>query len=154
MLKYIITLFIALLSVQISAGEKIVLSTDVFVEKVVKNSDGTETVNLEMPLKVVPGDRLIFVLKYRNVGDKAANDFVVTTPLPPAVAFQETFDGTEHVSVDGGKIWGKLQNLKIRNADGTIRNAEPEDVTHIRWSFSSDLSVGSQGKLTFRGVVR
>ena len=136
------------------AAEKIELSSNVFVEKVTQSADGRQTVVLEKPLTVVPGDRLIFILNYRNVGDRAASDFVVTNPLPSAVAFQETLDGTELVSIDGGQKWGRLNKLRVREADGTSRVAVPEDVTHIRWKLSNDISVGSQGKLTFRGVVK
>ncbi len=135
------------------AAEKVELSSDVYVEKVSHDANGRKSVVLEKPLKVVPGDRLVFILKYRNVGDRTAENFVVTNPMPSAVAFQETLDGTELVSIDGGKNWGRLKDLRVRMGSG-YRDAVPEDVTHIRWNINDDISAGSQGKLTFRGVVR
>ena len=136
------------------AAEKMELSSSVFVEKISLDTNGRQSVILEEPSRVVPGDRLIFVLKYRNAGDRAATDFVVTNPMPRAVAFQETLDGTEQVSIDGGAKWGRLRDLRVNMPDGGMRAAVPEDVTHIRWNLSKTISAGSQGKLTFRGVVR
>ncbi|WP_164114826.1 hypothetical protein [Sphingorhabdus sp. Alg239-R122] len=135
------------------AAERVELSSDVYVEKISHDANGRKSVVLEKPLKVIPGDRLVFILKYRNVGDQAAENFVVTNPMPSAVAFQETIDGTELVSIDGGESWGRLKDLRVRMGGG-YRNAVPEDVTHIRWNIINGISVGSQGKLTFRGVVR
>ncbi len=136
------------------AAERIELSSDVFVEKIFQDTNGRQKVILEKPVTVVPGDRLIFVLKYRNVGDSSANDVTVTNPMPTAVSFQETLDGTELVSVNGGRSWNRLQNIRVREPDGRVRSAVPEDVTHIRWNLSNAISGGSQGKLTFRGVVK
>ena len=135
------------------AADKVELSSSVFVEKTALDSHGRQTVVLEEPTRVVPGDRLVFVLKYHNVGDRPATDFVVTNPMPRAVAFQKTLDGTEQVSIDGGKSWGRLKDLRT-STDGGYRAAVPEDVTHIRWNFSKAISAGYRGNLTFRGTVR
>jgi hypothetical protein len=70
------------------------------------------------------------------------------------VAFSETADGTEIVSIDGGKSWGFLSQLKVPMASGAFRTALPSDVTHIKWNLNQTLAAGSVGKLVFRGVVR
>jgi len=136
------------------ANDNVALSSNVFVEREVTKADGRTGVVLEQPSRVVPGDELVFVLGYRNVGNKPANDFVVTNPLPKAVAFRETRNKNALLSVDGGRSWGQLTNLTVATADGSRRAARPEDVTHIRWKFNSALASGSAGKLMFRGTVR
>ena len=83
-----------------------------------------------------------------------ATDFSVTNPLPKAVAFNGTSDGTEIVSVDGGKSWGPLSDLKFTRENGEVRPALMSDVTHVKWTFNQSLSAGSEGKLVFRGTVR
>ena len=103
---------------------------------------------------VVPGDRLLFVLSYRNNGAAPAANFVVTNPLPPAVAFSGTEDARADVSVDGGHSWGKLATLQVRESDGTMRAARADDVNSIRWAFAQPIPAGEAGRLTFRGVVR
>ncbi|MEQ1688330.1 MAG: hypothetical protein ABL874_07135 [Sphingopyxis sp.] len=130
------------------------LSSDVMVERTVTGADGRASVTLEEPRVVVPGDHLVFVLRYRNNGAQPAGAFVVTNPLPAAVAFQGTADTSATVSVDGGHSWGALNTLEISNPDGTKRPARSEDVTHIRWAFAEAIPAGQAGRLMFRGIVR
>lgn len=132
----------------------VALSNDVFVERVSTDAEGKRKVTLEAPKVVVPGDRLLFVLNYRNGGAKPADKFVVTNPMPSAVQFAEQADDAAQVSVDGGKSWGALSQLRVVDANGTERPARTEDVTHIRWAFNQPIPAGASGKLMFRGVVK
>lgn len=136
------------------AASAVQLSSDIFVEKTVKHKNGSIATVLEEPTMVVPGDHLVFVVEYKNNGASAAEKFVVTNPMPRAVAFNGTSDGSEIVSVDGGKNWGALSQLKVTNADAESRPALMSDVTHIRWQLNKPLASGSVGKLVFRGIVR
>ena len=135
------------------AKSPITLDSQIFVERVVKSDTGSKVV-LEKPKRVVPGDNLVFVLNYTNQGHEAARDFVVTNPLPAAVAFVGGTNGSALVSVDGGKSWGALDQLKIVRADGSVRPAEPDDVTHIKWQMNQSIAAGSGGKLMYRGRVK
>ena len=76
---------------------------------------------LAKPNLILPGDQLVFVVRYRNAGNKPATNFSVTNPIPAAIAFSGTSDGAEIVSIDGGKSWGKLSQLRVTNADGSSR---------------------------------
>jgi uncharacterized repeat protein (TIGR01451 family) len=146
---------LALLPAQaVLAASPVQLSSDVFVERLVKKADGSVARVLEQPKLVVPGDNLVFVVKYKNVGAAPANNFTVTNPLPRAVAFNGTSDGQEVVSVDGGATWGALSKLVVTGSDGKPRAARMTDVTHIKWNLNRTLSAGSEGKLMFRGVVK
>lgn len=154
MTRLFLTLFAFLLPAVAQAANDVALTSAVFVEKTVPEANGKTRLVLEEPRTVVPGDKLVFVLAYRNQGVKPATDFVVTNPMPGAVAYQGTGDAGAIVSVDGGKIWGPLSALKVRKADGSVRAAYPEDVTHVRWAMKTPIPAGAAGKLSFRGVVR
>jgi uncharacterized repeat protein (TIGR01451 family) len=136
------------------AATALQLSSDVFVERQVVRTDGTKAVVLETPNMVTPGDNLVFVVRYKNVSGATASNFVVTNPLPSAVAFNGTSDGLEVVSIDGGKSWGILGTLRVAKADGTPRPATQSDVTHIKWNLNQPLTAGAEGKLIFRGIVK
>ncbi len=136
------------------AATPLKLSSDVFVERYIKQADGTKATVLEKPSLVTPGDTLVFVVKYKNIGDKPATNVSVTNPMPAAVAFDGTSDGLEIVSVDGGKNWGFLRTLRVLDPAGKPRAARMSDVTHVKWNINQPLSVGSEGKLIFRGVVK
>lgn len=137
-----------------AAASPVALSNKVFVERVSTDAQGNRKVTLEEPRVVTPGDRLLFVLNYRNASARPAEKFVVTNPLPAAVQFAEHGDGAAELSVDGGKSWGNLAALRVQNADGSLRPARAGDVTHIRWAFNAPIPAGASGKLMFRGIVK
>ena len=136
------------------AANQVALDNHVFVERVLTDAEGKQRILLEEPKVVVPGDRLVFVLNYRNAGAQPADKFVITNPMPSAVRFADAGDTRPFVSIDGGKQWGLLSDLSISMTDGTRRAAQPADVTHIRWAFQNPIPVGGTGKLMFRGVVK
>jgi len=136
------------------AANNVSLSSDVYIERKIEKPNGTTALVLEQPTTVTPGDKLVFVVKYKNVGSAPASDFSVTNPLPKTVAFNGTSDGTELVSIDGGKSWGPLGALTYVTGNGNIRPALMSDVTHVKWKFNRSLSAGSGGKLVFRGTVK
>lgn len=146
--------FLASISSVPAAANPVALSNDVFVERVSTDAEGKRKVVLEPPKVVVPGDRLLFVLNYRNASSKPAEKFVVTNPLPSAVQFAEVGDDAAQVSVDGGTNWGSLAALTVRDDTGAERPARSEDVTHLRWAFNQPIPAGGAGKLMFRGIVK
>jgi uncharacterized repeat protein (TIGR01451 family) len=158
MIRSLLTLVLTVMSIlgagSAYAATPLQLSSDVFVERQITAPDGSRKIVLEPPHLVTPGDHLVFVVKYRNVGATTANNFVVTNPLPSAVAFNGTSDGLEVVSIDGGKSWGILGTLRVAKADGSLRSAERSDVTHIKWNLNQPLTAGAEGKLIFRGIVK
>ena len=147
-------LLAALLPAQAFAANNVALDNNVFVERVSIDAQGKQRILLEEPKVVVPGDRLVFVLNYRNAGAQPADKFVITNPMPAAVRFADAGDTQPLVSVDGGKQWGLLAALSVAMTDGTFRAAQPADVTHVRWAFQKPIPVGGTGKLMFRGVVK
>ena len=147
-------LLAAFAPVQAFAANQVALDNSVFVERVTTDASGKQRVLLEEPKVVVPGDRLVFVLNYRNAGAQPADKFVITNPMPSAVRFAGAGDASPIVSVDGGKAWGALDTLSVIQPDGTRRPAQPADVTHIRWAFQKPIPAGGSGKVMFRGVVK
>ena len=147
-------LLAALLPGQALAANNVALDNNVFVERVSIDAQGKQRILLEEPKVVVPGDRLVFVLNYRNAGAQPADKFVITNPMPAAVRFADAGDTAPLVSVDGGKQWGLLSDLSVAMNDGSRRAAQPADVTHVRWAFQKPIPVGGTGKLMFRGVVK
>lgn len=151
----ILAAFLALLAVSSPAFAKDVsLKSDVFVERIQKDAQGNSKTVLEEPKLVTPGDKLVFVLSYKNQGNAPATEFLVNNPIPQAVAYAGTESSDALVSVDGGKVWGQLAALKVTDADGKVRPAQAADVTHIKWQFAKPIPAGSEGKLSFRGIVK
>ena len=146
-------LFLLLAPVAIAAGPQAVqLTSTVMVEKTV-TVNGKDQTQFEAPNKVLPGDKLIFQTNYKNTGSTVATQFVVTNSVPAAVAWTGDVTPGAVESVDGGKTFAPFAQLKVKGPNGTLRPAQPSDVTHIRWTVAS-IAPGSAGLVKYRGMVR
>jgi len=141
-MKYLLILLALLLPSAALAQSQVALNSEVFVERTTQDATGAARVALVPPSVVTPGDPLVFVLSYHNNG------------AAPAVSFVRTESAGAVYSVDGGRSWGALAELRVRNADGTSRAAGPADVTHVRWRLARAIPAGGGGELRFRGVVK
>lgn len=133
------------------AADAVRFASDVFVERFVTAPGGGKSRILERADQLRQGDRVIFVVNWTAL---RRSEFTVTNPMPRSVAFQRSVDGAEEVSVDGGRSWGRMEALTVRDPDGGVRSATPEDVTHLRWRVPGPLAQRGSGQLTYRGVVR
>ena len=100
---------------------------------------------------VTSGDRLIYSLAYRKNGRTNRSAVFITNPVPSTVRFEQSLRGDEQVSVDGGRHWGQLENLRVPTGNGGSRAARAEDITHLRWQVAN---AEDNGRLTYRAVVR
>jgi uncharacterized repeat protein (TIGR01451 family) len=114
---------------------------------------GQDKVVLVAPQVVVPGDRLVFSTSYRNTSAAAVENFVVTNPVPAAVAMDSESAAANEVSVDGGAHWGRLAALTVPDGQGARRPATAADVTHVRWVLAI-VKPGVSGAVTYNAIVR
>ncbi|MDB5678502.1 hypothetical protein [Sphingomonas bacterium] len=150
--KYLMLLSAPMVLAATPAPQAVQLSSTVMVEKTV-SVGGREQVELQKPTNVLPGDKLIFQTNYRNAGGQPATQFVVTNPVPAAVAWTGEATPGAVESVDGGRSYAPLSQLKVKGANGALRPAQPADVTHIRWTLAS-IAPGASGLVKYRGMVR
>lgn len=153
-----LVLAFSLLLTPVFAMAALELSTDAFREVEVLKKDGRKEVKREPLKKAVPGQEVIYVITYRNTGNKPAENVVINNPVPAELAFRKGSAqgaGTRiEVSVDGGKNYGVLETLSVPGADGRQHPAEAKDVTHVRWTLLAPVRAGADGKVTFRAVLK
>lgn len=154
LLRTTIALSAMLIPVAATASGDVRTKSSIFVERIDPQGTGARHVRLEPAREVSSGERLIYIVEYRNTGSRPVQGFTVTNPLPRTVRLDETVDGSELVSIDGGRNWGPLSALKVSLGDGSWRPANPEDVTHLRWRVGDRLMQGESRRMTFRAIVR
>lgn len=125
------------------AAPLIALDSAVYVERV-KPGKGRL---LQPANRLSRGDRVVYVVSWYRMGGDGS--FTVTNPLPRAVYYQGSADGAEEVSVDGGRHWGRLDQLRVGE-----RMATPEDVTHLRWHVPANQAARGSGEITYSAIVR
>lgn len=123
-------------------------------EKVTIAPDGTRVSEWAAPDVVVPGDRLMLGTRFANRGDAPIERVVVSNPVPESLVVAADADPALLVSVDGGKLWGRLADLAVTDpATGQTRPAHAGDITNVRWILSA-LAPGAAGQLEFPVTVR
>lgn len=124
------------------ASPAIALDNAVFVERLDQGAR-----RLEPARELNRGDRVVYVVSWQR--STGSGPFTVTNPLPRQVYFQGSANGDEQVSVDGGRSWGRIGELRSGE-----RMATPEDVTHVRWQVPADLAARGSGRIAYSAIVR
>ena len=130
----------------------------VLKEVVVQQADGTEKRSYVDADLVTPGTTVVYALIFRNDQPEPAEDIVLVMPVPAEVAYIEG-SATNRLAMadfssDGGSTFMSRNRLNVKDSDGTIRIAGPEDITHVRWSVAKAIMPGETGQLWFRGVLK
>jgi hypothetical protein len=136
------------------ARQPVSLASSVFVEKIDNDASGQQRRMLSVPGQLGQGDRLVFVLRYRNDGTTPVSGFAVTNPVPQSIRLDMGAHPDMQVSVDGGRNWGRLDGLQVRTPFGGTRRATADDITHVRWTVNAPVSPGAVGQIAYRGTVR
>lgn len=134
------------------------LKTEAFQEVDVTGKSGKKEKKRQVLTRALPGQEVIYDITYRNAGSKPAEKVVVNNPVPKGLVYQpgsaQGAGTLAEVSVDGGKTYGALETLKVAGADGKPRAAKAADVTHVRWTLSTALKSGAEGKVSYRAVLK
>lgn len=133
------------ITLPLAANAQPAIATDsaVFVERVEHGSQ----CSLEPANRLSRGDRVVTIVNWYRVGGDGG--FTITNPLPRAIAYQASARDDQEVSVDGGRTWGRLGELRVG-----ARIASPEDVTHMRWRIPANSAQRGQGRIAYSGIVR
>jgi uncharacterized repeat protein (TIGR01451 family) len=139
----------------VHAAGPLQVESRVLTEQKTRAADGTVRVALVPAGRIVPGDRVTFVLAYRNTGTQPIGNVVLDNPVPKGIAYRApaATSAAPDLSVDG-KTYGPLASLRVATATGTTRAATPDDVTHVRWRLERPITAGAQGQLAFDAVLR
>lgn len=148
-LPIIAAAFSMILATPLHADAGVILNRAVFVER----NDGAPNARRTIePANILNrGDNVVLVLDWRT--QHQSDGFVLTSPIPDTLKFQRSSRDYQEVSVNGGKNWGQIGQLRIAQGGGW-RYATPEDVTHIRWRISANKATRGSGRVTFRALVR
>ncbi len=136
-----------------TAQSQLEIRTEVQKEDVVTAEDGTERVELITAETVLPGEEVIYTVTFANTSDVAADNVVITNPLPAELTYVDGTAGGEgtrvQFSADGGVTFAQATELTVSD-NGGERRASPDEFTHIRWVLDAALLPGETGTATFR----
>lgn len=132
-----------LLAQSASARPAVAMGSAIFVE----HAEPGNIRSLEPANRLRRGDRVVTIVSWQRLTGNGG--FTITNPMPAAIAYQASAHDDEEVSVDGGRTWGRLGDLRIG-----ARLATPEDVTHVRWRIAPPDAAQGRGRIAYSGIVR
>ncbi|GAA4219091.1 hypothetical protein GCM10022253_20650 [Sphingomonas endophytica] len=145
-IRPLLLLAAAALAAPALAAGPLQVTSQVMVEAKQRAADGTTRIALVPAQRVVPGDRVVFTLAYRNTGTQPLADLVFDNPVPRGVAYRAPAPNSPapELSVDGRR-YGTLAQLGA---------AGPDAVTHVRWRLARPLAPGASGTFAFHAVLK
>ena len=118
------------------AQEHIKLKNEVFKEIMTVNEDGSKQYKLVEAAKAIPGDEMVYITTFTNIGNEDVTDIVITNPIPNNSLYKSGSafgSGTEITySIDDGKTYAAAEALTVKDQDGQSRSATAEDYTTIK----------------------
>lgn len=128
--------------------------------RVVTNKDGQE--QLLPAEKAQPNDIIEYKLTYKNTSTDPLRNIVITDPVPnEAVYISESAVlprvGRVQFSIDDGKSYHAWPvKVQVETADGELvwKDAEPEQVTHIRWTLDEAIDPDQGIVVSYRASVK
>lgn len=120
------------------------------------NEAGEAKTELVAADTVTPGEKVVYTITFRNIGDEPADNVIITNPISGDLLYIDGSafgPGTDiQFSIDGGQTFAHASELTVTE-DGVTRSAGAADFTHIRWVMQQELAVGAQGIARFSAVL-
>jgi hypothetical protein len=120
--------------------------------------DAQETIEAAAGESTSQADELIVSVHFANSSNHVLDGIRITSPVPADLSYvadSASGPGADVLySVDGGRSFGRPQELTTQAPDGAVRGAEPADYTHVRWVLRASLDAGASGVARFRAVPR
>lgn len=149
-------LLLALFSTQVLAEIKVTTVAEVEITET--NAKGEQVVKRTAATRVVPGSEVIYTITAKNTGNEAADNIVVTNPIPEQTVYVDGSafgSGTAITfSVDGGKSYDTADKLTVKDTAGNPRTATANDYTHVRWTLQFSLQPGQEAPVWYRIRVK
>ena len=134
------------------AQDALEVTTKVEKEIVVENERGETVVERVAADVVVPGERVVYTITFRNVGAEPADNVVITNPIADSLIYVAGSAASDiasvEFSIDGGQTFGPASELTLVD-EGVERPATTQDYTHVRWIMQTELAAGAEGQTSF-----
>lgn len=102
----------------------------------------------------VPESEFIVSVRFTNATAHVVDGVRITTAVPPGTVYvpnSANGPGADVLfSVDGGRTFGRPDELVATAADGAAHAAEAAAYTHVRWVLRAPLDAGASGVARFR----
>lgn len=104
------------------------------------------------------GRELVVSVRFTNATAHVMDGVRVTSAVPAGASYvpdSASGPGADVLfSIDGGRTFGRPDELEVADAEGVERTAQADEYTHVRWILRAPLDAGAAGVARFRAVRR
>jgi uncharacterized repeat protein (TIGR01451 family) len=105
---------------------------------------------VEPAAKVMPGDRVVYQISYRNSGSQVAGNVVITNPVPRDLVYAGAAGNSPEPELSAdGVHFGTLAQLSAQNN----RPVTAADIRIVRWHLNP-IPGGGSGQVAFRAMLK
>ncbi len=135
-------------------GGQVSLHIAIYKEVRTAAADGATDVKLVAADKAAPGDRLVYVLTYRNTGAQPVSNLILDYPMPKGVSYRSPAQGSQPplVSADGVHF-GPPADMAGGSHPGLSPRNGTDAVTALRWQVDGPVAPGAQGEVSFKATL-
>jgi uncharacterized repeat protein (TIGR01451 family) len=128
----------------------VTLTNSVLVQHKSAAADGTTRVALVPAKRVVPGDRVVFRIAYKNNLSQPVSGMVVSNPVPANLSYRGPAEGSPapEVSIDGTHF----APLAALTAAG--RPATADQVRAVRWIVKGSVPAAGAGQYSYEAAIK
>ncbi len=138
------------------------VNLELTAQQPVKTKEGSMAwQKLETQTVVQPGSSLRFEVKANNLGNRAAEHFSITQPVPQAMEYKlGSASSIAHAqtvfSIDNGKTFVANPQVAVKKNDGqtVMEPATAASYTHVRWNFDQAFAAKAQQQMAYEVRVK
>ncbi len=153
-------LMIALAMFSLSAIAKegaIRFSNNAYKQVITTDKKGDKKFDYVEPKLALPGDIILYEIKFKNISKQSVSNIVVNNPLPNNSRYRAgSASGKSTIitfSVDG-KHYQSPGKLTVKDKTGQSRLAKPGEYRAIRWVYEKPLKPGEEGLVSYKTQIK
>ncbi len=132
------------------------LKTVAEIQETYVDERGQNATRLVPAAKVVPGDEVTWTIVANNVCTTPASDVAITNPLPAHMRYVQSSAFGPGASIEFslvGASFAAPETLLVAAADGSRRQARPDEDSAIRWVLPNSIGPSESWIVRYRATV-
>lgn len=131
-------------------GSGVALTNSVLVQHKSAAADGTTRVTLVPATRVVPGDRVVFRIAYKNNLGQPVSGMVVSNPVPASLSYRGPAEGSPapEVSIDG------IHFAPLSALTAAGRPVTADQIRAVRWMVKGAVPAGGAGQYSYEASIK
>ncbi len=132
-------------------------SNNAFKQIMTTDKKGNKKIDYVKPDLVLPGDVILYQIKFKNISHQVVSNIVINNPVPNNSKYRSGSADSENsvvtFSVDG-KHFKTAKRLTVTDKTGSSIIAKPEQYKAIRWVYKKSLKPDETAMVSYKTQIK